>query len=415
MTPPAAASPVAAPIEARQDADPRQELARLRRELAESRENELRLRQQLRTQHLESIGRVADGGAQDLKSILTPMLMSIALLDELTEAAESRRLLNVISDSAQRGAGMLRQMLAFARGVDKPQQLVEPRQLIEDLRRLMAETFPQSIELVVEVAPEMPAINADATELHQALVNLCINAREAMTGGGRLVLRADVVDVDTAYAAMTGGARPGRYVVFNVSDSGRGMTADVRAQVFRPFLITTANGRRTKRGIPAVQTIVRAHGGFLTVHSEAGRGTTIQVFIPAVDSADTGVLATSTLLPCGSDELVLVVDSEALVRSTIKELLTAHGYRVVTAANGADAVAEFARQKDDVALVLTDMTLPVMDGAGTIRALRTIDPSVKLIAATGRERVDSEGISGLIKKPYRADSLLHLIRQVLDR
>ena len=409
MTPHVADPPVAAEV------DPRQEIARLRRELAEVRESELRLRQMLRAHRLESIGAVAGGGAHDLKNVLTPMLMSIELLDEQLEAPESRRLLNVISESAQRGASMLRQMLAFARGLDRPQHVVEPHQLLEDLRRVMAETFPRSIELVVEVVPEIPAIKTDATELHQALVQLCINARESMSAGGRLMLRADVIEVDKTYAAMTGGARAGRYVVITVSDTGRGMTPQQRAQVFKPFLVTKAHGRRSRRGVPAVQAIVRALGGFLTVHSEAGRGTTIQVFIPAADAADAEGFLSPLLFPCGFDELILVVDDEAFVRLTVKEVLTAHGYRVITAANGAEAVAEFARRKDEIALVLTDTTLPVMDGACTIRALRTMDPVVKLVAATGNEPVETDGATALIQKPYRAEALLQLIQQVLDR
>ena len=290
---------------------------------------------------------------------------------------------------------MVRQIQAFSRGLVRPVASIDLRSLLEDLRHLIAGTFPRSIELVVEVAPGVTAVSGELTPLQQVLVNLCINARDAMPAGGCLVLRAEPVDLDEAGAAPIADARPGRYVVLSVSDTGLGTWSNVGPS----------------------RAILRTHGGFLDVRSEIGRGTSVRVFMPAAAPDLAG--DAPSIAPRGKGELILVVDDEASVRSITAQVLSAYGYRVITAANGAEAVAEFARRPQDIAAVLTDMMMPVMDGACTMRALQTIDPNVKLLAASGLDTSadlssDIPAAAAVLPKPFRAETLLLALRQVLD-
>jgi len=369
---------------------------------------------------LEALGSLAGGMAQDLTNIFTPILMSIELLDEQLHDAESRRLLTVVEESARRGVAMVRQILSFSRGLDHPQDAIDLRHLLEDVRRLIAGTFPRSIELVVEIAPGVTHMRADASELHQAIVNLCVNARDAMPGGGRLLLRAEMIDVDDEFASLTPGARAGRYVAIAIDDTGCGMTPAVRERIFEPFFTTKSGGHSSGLGLPTALSIVNAHGGFLTVHSDAGRGTSCRIFLPdAAASAEADGERPAADPPRGRDELILVVDDEASIRSMTAQLLRTYGYRVVATRNGTDAVTELARRPDEVAAVLTDLATPAVDGTWTIRALKTIAPGVKLIAATGLEGTpvvvdDMHGVSAVLPKPYRPESLLLLLRRVLD-
>jgi CheY-like chemotaxis protein len=366
------------------------ELVRVRAELADARA------QLARTERLESVGAITGGIAHDLNNVLTPILMAIALLDEQITDADTRRVLSVLHDSARRGATMVQQILALARGMRRTPVTTSLRRALEDLRRIVAETFPHAIQPVVEMASDVRDLTIDPGVLHGLLMDLCNDARASMPGGGVLTLRADNVELSVTDAAVRGVA-PGTYVAITVSDMRASTSLDERA------------------------TALGAHGGFLTRQSEMGRGHIARVFLPAAAPAGdrTGDLDAGEL-PHGRQELILVVDDELSVRSITASVLSTHGYRVVTAANGAEAVAEFARHAGAVAAVLTDIRMPVMDGAHTIRALRTIDPQVKLIAATGvsgaaAELDPSHRVAAVIAKPFRADTLLRVIRQVLDR
>jgi CheY-like chemotaxis protein len=364
----------------------RNDVARLQAELAATRH------QLAQSQRLESVGALTSGIAHDLNNVLTPILMSIGLLDEQLTDPDSRRLLSVLYDSARRGATMVQQILVLARSVRRVQLAAHPRRLLEDLRRIIAETFPHSIQPVVEIASDVSDVDADPAQLHALLMTLCNEARDAMPGGGVLTLRAENVELSLADAAVR-SVKPGTFVAITVSDMRSSASLDERAS-----------------SLPA-------HDGFITRQSEMGRGHIARVFLPACPPAD-GVQAGEEL-PCGRNELILVVDDEASIRSITASVLSAHGYWVLTAANGAEAVAEFAKHAGEVAAVLTDIRMPVMDGANTIRALRTIDPDVKLIAATGftgaaADLDPSNRVAAVIAKPFRADTLLRVIRQVLD-
>ena len=319
-------------------------IAGLRAELAESRELTARAHAAI---------------AHDLNNVLTPILMSTALLDEQLTDAESRRLLAVLNESAQRGAAMVQQILTFGRSDRRPQVPTSPRRVLEDLRRLLAESFPHSIDIMVEVSSDVTDMQADPTSLHLVLVDLCVTARDAMPVGGLLTLRAE---------------REQDCIAISVSHTGSG--------------------------------------------SASAPGTTSRILIPVVTATRDELVGDPPVYVRGNNELVLVVDDESTVRTLTEQMLRAYGYRVVTASNGAEAVAEFARHLGQISVVLTDIMMPVMDGTHTMRALRTIDPRVKLIAVTALDAgaaIDyADGVAAVVVKPFRVDTLLRTLRRVLD-
>jgi two-component system, cell cycle sensor histidine kinase and response regulator CckA len=328
----------------------RDELAQLQGELAAARASEARLRDGGRSH----AGRIA----HDLSNVLTPMLMSIALLEEQHADANARGLLGVLKDSALRSVDMLRQIQTLSRGV---QQLpaIDVRRLLEDVRRVLAEAFPRAIEVVIEIASEVPEIDGDAAQTYEAIVNLCRDARDAMTAGGCLTLRAEAAVINTK-----------TFVAVTVGNSASGTSA----QVLLPARMSAA--------------------------------------LPHSDDDDPA-------LPRGHGELIFVVDDETSVRTITGQVLSVFGYRVVSAATGAEAVAEFARHQGQIDVVIADWTMPVTNGACTMQALRTIDPEVKLIAVTAADSnaatVDSgQPVAGLLPKPFRTETLLRVLRQALD-
>jgi len=264
-------------------------------------------------------------------------------------------------------------------------------------------------------------VPGDPTQLHQVLLNLCVNARDAMPQGGTLILDVANRMLDEQYVAMNPDAKPGAYVCFSVTDTGVGIPADIIDKIFDPFFTTKEIGKGTGLGLSTTLAIIKSHEGFLNVYSEVGKGTTFRICIPAVTSAAGGDDMTETpALPRGMGEMILVVDDEASILSITGQTLQAFGYRTLTAGNGAEGVALFARNEDEVALVLTDMMMPVMDGTATIHALKKINPEVKIIAASGLSanenitNAKNAGVNHFISKPYTAAALLQMICAVLD-
>jgi CheY-like chemotaxis protein len=327
----------------------RAEVAHLRGELAEARASEGRLRDGGRSH----AGRIA----HDLSNVLTPMLMSIALLEEQHGDANARGLLGVLKESALRSVDMLRQIQTLSRGV---QQLpaIDVRRLLEDVRRVLAEAFPRAIDVVIEIASDVPEIDADAAQTYEAIVNLCRDGRDAMTAGGCLTLRAEAAVIN----ART-------FVAVTVANSGSGTSA----QVLLPARMAAA--------------------------------------LPQSDDDDPA-------LPRGHGELIFIVDDETSVRTITGQVLSAFGYRVVGAASGAAAVAEFARHQGQIDVVIADGTMPAANAASTIQALRTVDPEVKLIAVIAADSdaaVDGgHPVAAVLPKPFRTETLLRVLRQALD-
>ncbi len=375
--------------------------------------------QLLRTQRLDSIGTLAGGIAHDLNNVLAPILMSIEILKRSTTDERSRRLFATLETSAQRGADMVKQILTFARGVEGERMLLQPRHLVKDIEKMAGETFPKTIKVHTKAASDLWSVSGDATQLHQVLLNLVVNARDAMPDGGVLTIAAANVELDGDYSRLNVDAKPGPYVMLSVTDTGTGIAPAVVEKIFEPFFTTKEVGKGTGLGLSTTHAIVKSHGGFVHVYSELGKGSVFKVYLPASRGMAEAAGPRAQAIPVGNGELILVVDDEASIREIAKETLESYGYRVILAADGTEAVALFAQWKKEVGAVVTDMRMPFMDGAATIRALRKIDPKVRIIAASGlgadgaEASADAGAIQALLHKPYTAEKLLKTLRQIL--
>jgi CheY-like chemotaxis protein len=370
---------------------------------------------------MESIGTLAGGIAHDLNNILSPILMALRMFQMRFTDEESQRLLAMVQKSAERGAGLVSQVLSFARGIEGERILLQPRHIIKEVAKILKDTLPKSIEIEFSISEELWAIIGDATQLHQVLMNLCVNARDAMPQGGRIMIRAENVTLDENYARMNLEARAGRYVCLIVTDSGSGIPEGVVDKIFEPFFTTKKQGEGTGLGLSTALGIVRSHGGFVNVYSEVGRGTEFRVYIPAGEMGQSRqAREIHDELPRGKGQTILVVDDEAAIREIAKGTLESYGYRVLTAADGTEAVALYAEHRDEIALVLTDMGMPHMDGVATIRVLQKMNPNVKIIATSGLKsegkiaEAAALGISTFIAKPYTADKLLNALAHFLS-
>ncbi|MCI0536220.1 MAG: response regulator [Verrucomicrobiales bacterium] len=376
--------------------------------------------QLLRSQRMESIGTLAGGIAHDLNNALTPILISVGMLRTEASDPAMQRMLSTVENSAERAAGMVKQVLTFARGVEGERVPVQPKHLIREMEKIAEETFLKQVKIATDIPKDLQTIVGDATQLHQILLNLCVNARDAMPNGGTLTMSARNVVLDQNYSRLHLDAKPGTYVMISVSDTGTGIPAEVRDKIFEPFFTTKELGKGTGLGLSTVLAIVKSHGGFVNLYTEVGKGTKFEIFFPAHEATEVQTVERPTDLPTGQGELVLLVDDEVALRELIKNILEACGYRVMIANDGNDALIQYGRHKDQIALVLTDMMMPFMDGPALIRALRRVDPKAKIIAATGlatdSKMVEAKvlGVNGFIAKPYTAEKLLTMLHEVLS-
>ena len=374
----------------------------------------------LRAQRMESIGTLASGIAHDFNNLLSPILMSIQLLQLKINDEDGQRLLAMLRASAERGAGLVKQVLSFARGVEGERITLQPRHLIKEIVKILDDTLPKSIEVEFEASDDLSLVAGDATQLHQVLMNFCVNARDAMPAGGKLKIRADNVHIDENYARMNLEAKPGRFVVITIADTGMGIPPAVINRIFEPFFTTKEHGKGTGLGLSTAMGIVKGHAGFINVYSEMDKGTQFKIYLPAVDTPfSIGSVNASPALACGNGELILVVDDEIAIREITKGTLESYGYRALTASDGTEAVAIYAQHKDDIKIVVTDVMMPYMDGPLTIRALKKLNPQVKIIASSGLpENIKLGEVNGSVRrflpKPYTAEKLLSTLREVLS-
>lgn len=379
--------------------------------------------QYLRAQRLESIGTLAGGIAHDLNNVLAPIVMSIDLLKHAIPDQRGQEVLAIIAGSAKRGADLISQVLTFARGKEGRRNEVSPQSLVNDIERIIGDTFPKAIAIRTEICPGLWTLLGDSTQLHQVLLNLCVNSRDAMPDGGRITIKAENLTLDQHFATMNLGARAGRYVLLEVEDTGSGIPHAIIDNIFDPFFTTKEVGQGTGLGLSTCQAIVKGHGGFIRVFSELGIGTRIQVYIPA--QAEAGGLSPEPCdagepeLPRGNGETVLVVDDEEPIRQITRQTLEACGYRVLLAGDGQQAVNLYSRHQQQIDVVLTDMMMPVMDGASTIRSLLKLNPGLVSIAASGIttgeyvKKAMQTGVKLFLPKPYTAATLSKALRQVL--
>ncbi|MGB8169625.1 MAG: PAS domain S-box protein [Chthoniobacteraceae bacterium] len=371
----------------------------------------------LRAQRMEGIGTLAGGIAHDLNNVLAPIMMSLTVLRMRFKDPSSSELLAVIDASAQHGAEMVRQILSFARGMEGRRIEVQLRHLIPEIERIANDTFLKSVQLRSSMPADLRTISGDPTQIHQVLLNLCVNARDAMPNGGVLTISARNLDLDAPSAAHQLEATPGPYVVIEVSDTGTGMAPEVVERIFDPFFTTKDVGKGTGLGLSTSLAIVKSHGGFIRVQSTVGDGTTFALYFPAVAREGAAVAVTSEEAPGGNGELILVVDDEPAVRTITQVTLVANGYRVAVAAGGQEAIEIFAARGAEIAVVLTDMMMPEMDGVATIQALREMSPTVPILAASGlstKRQIDdvmSLGVKDVLEKPFPMETLLRALKR----
>ena len=383
---------------------------------------EVELEAQLRrAQRLESLGTLAGGIAHDLNNVLTPILLGVESLGLEHPDPQTRVILDIIAKTARRGADIVRQVLGIARGVEGKRGEVQLRHVLHEIASIVQETFPKSIALKYEVTRALWPAMGDATQLHQVVMNLCVNARDAMPNGGTLLLGAGNVRLDEAYARMHVEARAIRYVVLHVEDTGTGMPPHIMEKIFDPFFTTKDPGKGTGLGLSMTRSIVKSHGGFITVASEPGKGSSFKVYVPAAEQ-EANVLEEVEGREAlrGGEELILVVDDEAAVREITRQILESYGYQVLTAGDGTEALMKMAEKKGEICLMITDMVMPFMDGIATIRAVRKSSPAVRIIATSGlvaarySEEASGLGVHAFLAKPYTAETLLLTLREVLD-
>ncbi len=375
----------------------------------------------LRAQRLESIGTLAGGIAHDLNNILAPISMAIELLKMRVTDGRSSELLDTIAGSAKRGADMVGQVLSFARGMEGHRVEIHPRQLILEIEGILRDSFRKNIAMEVQAGRDLWTIRGDPTQLHQVLLNLCVNARDAICGTGRILISADNVEIDESFAAMNLEAKEGSHLCIEVEDDGEGIPLEIIDKIFDPFFTTKSVGKGTGLGLSTTLAIVKSHGGFIRTFSQPGVGTRFRVYLPAhPELSGTAPVPQRAELPHGNGETVLIVDDEISIRQITRQTLESFGYHTLLAADGQQAVALYTTYQSAIDVVLTDMMMPIMDGPATIRKLMEINPAVRIIATSGiianrdLAHLSGHGVKNFLPKPYTAETLLTCLRQVLE-
>ncbi|MBR8834565.1 MAG: PAS domain S-box protein [Stigonema ocellatum SAG 48.90 = DSM 106950] len=376
-----------------------------------------------RTQRLESLGTLASGIAHDFNNLLTPILAVAQLLPTKLPNLDERnqQLLNILEDSAKRGAALVKQILSFARGgTEGKRTVLDVKYLLKEVAQITSKTFPKSIQISLDTGHEnLWIISADANQLHQILLNLCVNARDAMPDGGVLSLVAENIFVDENYARIKSDAHVGSYVAITVSDTGTGIPPEVLERIFEPFFTTKAPGKGTGLGLASVIGIVKNHLGFVTVDSEVGKGSKFQVYLPAIEEKETQA-EEDLEVPKGSGELILVVDDEEAIKQISQISLEDHNYKTLIANDGNEAIALYAQHKNEISVVLMDIMMPSMDGLIAIRTLQSMNHQVKIIATSGlvfnNQLAKAAGISvkAFLSKPYTRKELFKTIHAVIS-
>jgi PAS domain S-box-containing protein len=372
----------------------------------------------LRAQRLESIGTLASGIAHDLNNVLSPMAISVYLLRMQGQTQTGQDILTTMDDLIERGASMIQQVLSFVRGSSGEPVVLSPKHVLREIVGILKEALPKSITLKYSAAAQLSSIFGDPTQLHQAVMNLCVNARDAMPEGGTLTISAENCVVDELHAGMTPEVQPGRYVLITVADTGEGIAPEIRAKIFSPFFTTKDAGKGTGLGLSTAQSIVLKKGGFITVDSEVGHGTQFKVYLPIVASESLSEeVPEPTPLPRGQGELVLVIDDESALCDLAQKTLRAFGYQVLTANSGKEAVALCTHYQPQVAII--DMMMPGMDGPSTMRALQAHQPLLTFIASSALainvklDEAKQLGARQVLLKPYTVEILLRAVADAI--
>src|SRR4029077_10239185 len=378
----------------------------------------------LRNQRLESIGQLAGGIAHDLNNILSPILMGAQMLRRNPDTPENPFILAMIEASAQRGAEIVKQVVGFAKGVEGKRVLVQARYVIGEVGRIIREAFPKSITLKIQEQKDLWPIRGDATQLHQVLLNLAVNARDAMPNGGNLTIKAENISLDEAGANQRPGLKKGPHVLFTVTDTGVGIAPRIADKIFDPFFTTKQIDKGTGLGLSTVMGIMKSHKGHIEFQSKVGQGTQFRIYFPAepdVLHPPVSEYGPSTTPPKGKGELILIVDDEEAVRFVTSQILESNGYRTLFASRGTEAVARYLEKGGEISLVLTDIHMPGMGGLEAISVLQRLNPCLRIVLTTGASTAITDkdlmkiGTEAFIKKPFDVTQLLETLHKVLRK
>jgi PAS domain S-box-containing protein len=378
----------------------------------------------LRAQRLESIGSLSGGLAHDLNNILAPILLAGPLLRRDRSTVGELEALDLIENCAKRGAELIRQLLTFSRGSEGEQISIRWSQLLRETTNMLRETLPRSITVEVSVEENLWSVVGDPTQLQQVLMNLAVNARDAMPEGGTLRLAIGNVLFEAAPSWMPAGSEPGKFVRLTVSDTGQGIDPEIADKIFDPFFTTKPPGRGTGLGLSTVLGIVKGHGGYLNYTSEVGRGTIFEVFLRAgTQSIPEQKTSRSAPIPTGNGECVLVVDDESSLRRVVTSLLERHGYRAIAVDDGNQAIELLRRGEPEVRLVITDLMMPGIDGLALASWIRRRPRGPRIIVVTGVlewsgasgtvESLRQIGVDAVVRKPFELAELVATVSRVL--
>jgi signal transduction histidine kinase/ActR/RegA family two-component response regulator len=382
------------------------------------------LEDQLRqAQKMDAVGKLAGGVAHDFNNLITVMKMHCEFLAEGMDKSDPRlEDVREIGDAANRAAALTRQLLAFSRKQVLKPEVVKVNDVLAGLQGMLSRLIGEDIKVDTELAGDDPSVLADRGQLEQVVVNLAVNARDAMTGGGRLTLRTATVRMDGAYAQAHGAAVPqGLYTMISVTDTGCGIPKEIQDRIFEPFFTTKELGRGTGLGLSTVYGIVKQSNGFVWVYSEAGLGTTFKIHLPAAGAEAPAESGEAPLEHRGGTETILLAEDEEPVRNGVRRVLERHGYRVLVARNGQDALRRAAAHDGEIALLITDVVMPEMGGAPLVERLRSLRPGIRVVFMSGYTDDDivrrgiQTGAAGFIEKPFTASALTGAVRAALDR
>jgi PAS domain S-box-containing protein len=378
-------------------------------------------RQLIQSQKLEAVGRLAGGVAHDFNNLMAVVIGNVSvLLAGLAREHPHREALLAIDQAAWRASELTRRLLGFSRQTKLWLKPCDIRPALDEIVALLRRTIDPRITIQVACPGDLWPIQADPGQLNQVLMNLCLNARDAMPDGGRLLLQAENVSLDEKKAQQHVDAHPGDYVRVRVADTGHGIAADILPRIFEPFFTTKEAGKGTGLGLAMVFGIIKQHQGWITCSSAVDRGTCFDIYLPrSKESAGPTVAAAAAVELPGGSETILVVDDEPMLRTLAQKILQERGYRVLVAADGPEAIEMFRVKKDAIDLIILDLTMPRLSGRDTLKRLRHIDPAVRVLYASGfavkvTEAVNDE-VLGFIAKPYRAEDLALSVRAALDK
>ncbi|MDZ8222306.1 PAS domain S-box protein [Nostoc sp. ChiVER01] len=372
-----------------------------------------------RTQRLESLGTLAGGITHDLNNILTPILAAAQLLQGtfLQDEEQSGQMLALVETNAKRGAALVKQILSFARGYKEKPTIIQVEYLISEIVQIAKQTFPKSIEVSTVIPEDIWAVTGEATQLHQVLMNLVVNARDALPDGGNIKISAENKFIDEAYTRMNLDAKVGHYIVISVADNGIGIPPDILDRIFEPFFTTKDVNAGTGLGLSTVLGIIRSHDGFIKVSTSVGRGSKFDLFLPAVQATQAFSIEEMDLLS-GERELILVVDDEAQIREIATIILEKHNYKILAASNGIEAIALYAQYKHQINAVLIDIVMPEMDGITAIRTLQKMNNQVQIIVCSGLNSMEflaqaaDVSVQAVLSKPYTTRELLQTLHHI---